>query len=252
MRINIPRSWDEVFTDQFITLSKLETTEMAFYEKNMEILSILTDTMPDDECWEDMDIDELTNHIKNIKWVMTEPPSTFNKNMLNFEIIDINRLTFGEFIDLDYFFAENYYDNLTKIAAILYKKTKRDEWDNLVYEPYGKYSIDERAILFEEVKITEIFGIIRYYLDFKKELAKIYEQLFEPNFEDIEEDPDLQYEDEEKDLIRQEEMAKKWSWESVLYKLSDGDVSKYDIITEMPVIFIFNQMSFIRDMKFDV
>ena len=252
MKINIPLSWDSIYVDQFISLSKLDTSEMSFYEKNMEWLSILTDTMPDDDIWQDMDIDELSGYIKNIKWVVTEPSSLFKKEMFNLEIIDINKLTFGEFIDLDYYFAENYYEHLTKIAAILYKKTKRDEWDNLVYEPYGKYSIETRAELFEEAYITDIFGIISYYLDFKKELAKIYEQLFEPNFEDIEEDPDLQYEDEEKDLIRQEEMNKKWSWESVLYKLSDGDVSKYDIITEMPVIFIFNQMSFIRDMKFDI
>jgi len=249
---NIPKFWDEVYVDQFISLYKLtEDIDKGSYEKNIEVMSILTDTMPDDDEWLDMDIEDLADSISSLKWISTTTPTLiFNKKINGLEIIDINKLSFGEFIDLDSLFGDNYYNNLTKIAAILYKKTKVDEWGNTLYEPYGKYDINKRAILFEEVYITEIYGILSYYLEFKKELFNIYELLFEPTFDD-EENDDEEYDDEERDIIKQEEVAKKWSWENILYKLSEGDITKYDAITEMPVIFIFNQMSFLKDMKTD-
>ena len=141
----IPNNWDEVYLDQFIELIKINDKDLGFYEKHIEILSILTDTLPTDEFWEDIDVSELNSCISRLKWLSLEPTNSHSKIIQGMECIDINKLSFGEFIDIDYLYAEDRYDNLNKICSILYRKTKYDEWENLIYEPYGEYAPGARA-----------------------------------------------------------------------------------------------------------
>lgn len=244
---NLPNNWDEVYTEQFISLRNIPT-DIPVFTRQIEILGILTDILPDDDIWDDMDINDLTRYIVSLKWLKQEPTTNPSKKIDEYTLLDINKITFGEFIDLEHFFTD-YYNNLPLICSILYRKTKLDEWQNIQYEKYN-YDIYTRQSFFLDQPITKVYGVLKYYLDFKNSIHNNYQSLFEPI---IEEDDDYSEEDitdpEELKEIEEEKKHKKWAWENILYKLSEGDITKYDAILDKPVIFIFNQMGFLKEMK---
>jgi hypothetical protein len=67
--------------------------------------------------------------------------------------------------------------------------------------------------------------------------------------EDDQYDDEDELDEEDIEAENNEKVYRNWVWENILYKLSNGDITKYDTITAMPLIFIFNQLSFMKDMK---
>lgn len=252
MKINLPKNWDSVLADQFIELKKLDDVESSFFIKQIEMLAILTDTLPDDEIWEDLDVEELSNLIKDISWLKQEPSNDFKKTIDNLTCIDINQLKFGEFIDLEHYFSSNnYYQNLFEICAIFYRQTKTNEWGKLIIEPYSNVNISERSEKFKELPITYIYGLIKYYKNYKENILKTYEKLFEPQFDTTEEDS-TEYDPEDIAIIEEEKVMVKWGWENVIFKLTKGDIIKYEEITDLPLVMVLNHLSHIKDMKLEI
>jgi len=243
--VNLPKSWDEVYMDQFIDIKQLGD-DCTYFLRGVQILSILTDTLEDDEMWEDMDIDDISDILKELKWLRQTPSNSKIEQFDEYRSIDINSLTFGEWIDLEYYF-QDYFTNLDKISAIMYRKWSIDEWGEIILQKNGTYNLENRANSFMEMPITRFFWLINYYLEFKKMITSTYEVLFEPQI--VEDDEEVEYDDEEQEEIRKEEAFKKWSWETILNKFADGDITKYDEILNMPIVFIFNQLSFKKEMN---
>lgn len=244
--VNLPKSWDDVCLDQWISLKNIDK-DLSLYGKWKEILCILTDTLSDDELWDDLDVLELTNMIDGLKWLSIEPISNPTYKVLDLNVIDINKLTLGEFIDLEWYFKE-YNENLNIIASILYRKTIINEWGNVIYEPHGSYNIQDRANTFNEYSINNFYWLIKYYLDFKTSIINTYSDLFDPPIEDLE-DEELTPDEIEEEL--RDKSRVRWAWELVLHRLSSGDITKYDSITSLPLIFVLNQLSFRKEMKIE-
>jgi hypothetical protein len=240
----LPTNWNEVYVDQYLTLKKMDDDESSFFFRNITILSILTDTLPEDDMWQNMDVYELNTIIKQLKWLRSEPTINFKKQIGEYTCIDINTLSFGEFIDLNYYISNDFFDNFFLFCAVFYRKTKQDEWGNTMFEPYGSYDLNQRAKEFEELYITDVFGLIKYFSDYREFIYKSYENIFQPIIEDEEE---VEFDEEEQKEIEQEKLKEKWSWENLLHKLSNGDITKYDMITSKPFIFILNHLSFLKD-----
>lgn len=229
----LPKSWHDVLLDQFVALKSIGD-DVAYYKMHISILAILTDTMPDDEYWKEYDVEELHSLIKELNWLKADPK--FEK-LEGFKTLNIEKILLGEWIDLDYFF-QDYFTNLHLIAAIFLKQNG-EEYD---------YDIYERGESFHELPVTHFFWLIKYFLDYKKHIIFTYSTLYGPQIEDDYEEP-IEYDEEELKDIEEEKINEKWSWESVLYKLSDGDITKYDQILKMPLIFILNQLSFRKEMN---
>jgi len=247
--INLPNNWDEIYYDQFLLLKELDLSESSYYAKNISRLAILTDTLEDDEVWEDIDVEELSVMIKGLYWLKTEPSTDFSRKIGDLTFKEINKISFGEFIDLEYYFSTDYFLHLPEICAILYRKTKQDEWGNTIFEPYDNINIDERKNLFNDLPISNIYGIIKEYLKFKDLINNTYKNLFEITLDEseLDEEPEAYNEEEQAEIAYENKIAK-WSWENVLNKLSNGDLTKYEDITNLSIIFILNQLSYRKDM----
>jgi hypothetical protein len=249
--INLPKSWEEVYADQFIALKLIDDSEKGFYWRKIEILSILTDTLATDDIWEDIDVDEMSELIKSISWIKNEPNSYFSKKIGDFTYRGVNVITLGEFIHLDHCIVNGLYTNLYEICSILYRRSRLDDWGNVEFEPYGKIDFELRKKLFEdlELKITDIYGVVDEFLEFKKLITESYSNLFNgPDPE--EEDDDSQFTEEELEIIRKEEAReaeqRQWSWENIIRGLANDDITKFDSITDLPLIFVLNQLSYIK------
>lgn len=237
----LPNSWREVKVWQYQDLVNLNIDGKGIFEKYIEYLSILTETEVDE--WEDMDIEDISNIIKNIQWLKKAPSSNYKTNIGKFTLINLNTLTLGEYIDIEHLIDDGVFKNFHKILAILYKQTKLDEWGEIRYEPYN-YNLGARSELFLDLSIDDVYGIINYYNQFKEMFIKTYSNLFNPNIPEEDLDPEEELTAEDKREIEKEKERAKWSWESLIYNICQGDLTKYDKVLDLPLIFVFNQITF--------
>lgn len=241
-QFNIPKRWEEVTVAQYQDLISASIEGKSIYEKYIEWLSIITDTMPDE--WEDMDIDEVGNIIQNIHWLRKEPSTKYKEELDGKTLKVFNNLTLGEFIDLEYFTKEDWVSNLPIIMAILYRQTKKDEWGNTIVEPYDNIDIHARALYYQEIPITDVYGVMLKFNLFKKEIYEGYKYLFMPNLADAElDDVEELTPEEQKDQAKEEQMSR-YSWENLIYSLANEDITKQDTILRMPLIGVFNHLSY--------
>lgn len=239
-QFNLPLSWKEVKLYQYQDLVSLNIEGKGIFEKYIEYISILTET--DVEDFEEMDIEDVSTIINSIKWLKTAPSTNYKTTIGDLHLIDLNKLTLGAYIDIEYF-KQDLFKNFHLILAILYRKTRLNEWGEIIYEPYS-YDIEKRSEVLLDESINAVFGIINYYNNFKENFLKTYADLFNqtPSEEDLDPIEDLSPEDL-KELAKEKE-KERWSWESLIYNLCDGDLTKYDKVLELPLIFVFNQISF--------
>lgn len=229
----IPNNWSEVTVAKFIEIKKIPL-DASVLEIYIELVSIFTDI--DDEVINKMDILEFIKYGSKFTWLNETLTTKFNKQINDLKFIECMSLSLGEFIDLDYYVANNMYDNLPNICSVFYKK-----------ENGSKEEPDFYLLL----SITEVFGVLTEYLNFKLMLEENYKHILTQQY-DEEEDLSMFDEEELKEIqkeIENEKRAKKWAWETLLYNLTNGDVTKYDSILDKPIIFIFNHLSFLKDNK---
>jgi hypothetical protein len=226
--MNIPKSWNQIKVDQFIELHNLEEEGLgSLFLYQLESLAILTDEDADEI---DITPNELIEILNSLSWVKNEPRG-YSAKLGQLTFRPFTFLTLGEFIDLEHYFSEDYINNLPTICAILYRHTKSDEWGNVVYEPY-KFIPQDRAALFLELPITDVYGIIQLYLKFRADFIERYSFIFNPEI-----DGEDEMDEEDKQA---EHVENKWSWEMLLYSLSGEDITKVDHITDLPLVFVFN------------
>jgi len=233
----LPKSWNDIDVLQFKELRTLKDIPELF-SREIEALATLTG-LPSEEL-EDYDVDEIQKFMKELHWINSEPPKKYK--------LEFNKLTLGEFIDIEYFFSKDYIENISEIAAVCYKKTKKNEWKETIYEPYT-YSPFDRAYLFDEIPIPNIYGIIPEYLSFRDNFMKTYANLFEPEFEEETEEDIKDLTPEEKKEIQEEKKIKKWSWERLLYSICNEDLTKINQVSDLSLIFVFNMLSMKKELN---
>ena len=241
--MQLPKNWNSLTTSQFIELKALKEEDFgSLFLYNLEVLSIVTDTDPEE--LEDLEPEKLVEYIYELNFLRREPSKSATKEIDNLRFKPFNQLTFGEFIDLEYYFSNDFVTNLTNICALCYRKTQYNNWNVEEFEPYRFNPVD-RSWEFMSTSITETYGVIPEYLKFRGELMQSYENLFMPDVEDTGEDLDPEDLKEE----QEEQRFKKWGWEKVIYDLAGEDITKADQITDLPLIMVLNFMSMKYELK---
>lgn len=246
MALKIPKGWAEVSVDKFIQLKSVEvndfSTQLSF---RMDQLFILTDTDIDNDIWDTIPAENLIELFKQLEWLNTSPSIAFKRTIG--DLTYKNKLTLGEFIDLEYLCSVNFITNLPDICAILYRKTRINGWGHTLIEPRG-YNETERSAIFLEVPITDVYGALHEYLNLKKTILDTYNNMLdEEDKEEIEPEPDATAEDIK--VIKQDQLAKRWAWERTIHTYSQKSNLTFNEVTNLPLIFFFNQLSMFHDLK---
>lgn len=245
--IELIKSWKEVDVEMFMDLKVIDLNEFSTrYSFQLEQLCILTGTVFDDDIWDDMSVDDIEDYFDKIAWVNKEPKGTIKQTLGKYKYKGMDRLTLGEYIDLDIYCSKGYFRNLDLICAVLFRKYKVDEFENVIFEDYN-FNIDNRKEDFHSINILDVYGIIQEFLKFKEEIEKSYEILFQ-NTPDGDDESDTDLTPEEKSLLKKElELEKKkasWIWEDTVYKLAGGDITKMEDIFNLNVKFVFNMLGY--------
>jgi hypothetical protein len=241
MENKISKSWTEVSTYQYLELINSFEND-SIIEKYIQFLCILSDT--EIEYWYKKDIEEIFNLVKELVFLEKEPESILNKELENFNLIDINKIKLGEFIDIEYYLNNGGISNLHKIATIMYKKFKHDEFGNVILEQYDNINFEKRAEFFLNQPITNIIGIVKYINEFKNTFNNNFKSILEPEINEEDLDPEEELTIEDKKAIEKEKLMKAWTWEFLLNNLTHGDITKYNEVLNLPLIFVFNQLTF--------
>jgi hypothetical protein len=253
--INIPRSWDEVRIDMFVELDSIDIEQFESISAiQLERLSILTDTSSDDDIWDDMDIRTMNKIVSDIKFLSTKPSTNLNKSLLNGDLIliDFNTLTFGAFIDLEFYLKKGENQNLHKITTVLFRKHKVDEWGNVRMEPYANINMNTRSnMIMEECLLSQVYGALSAYKEWREVFLTTYSTLFQPPIEDDYDKEDLSEEElfELEEIEKEEAKMAEFGWQRMLISLSDNDFTKIDDYLEMGVVFLFNMLSVKKALK---
>ena len=245
-------SWNDITVDQFIQLKSVEESDFhSLLSFKMDQLFILTNTSIDDDIWNDVDTDKLQELFEQMDWLKVQPSLNFSRNVLSYYFKELNTITLGEFIDLEHLFNINYLLKLPEICAILYRQNRLNEWNHNIIEP-RTYNEADRADEFMDVKITEVFGILQAYLTFKKKFIDGFENLFEePITEQEEEEAPEPLTAEDFEAVRKEKAVVKWNWERIIFHFAQTHTLTFDQVTELKLIFVFNQLSMMKDLKLD-
>ena len=124
---DLPKSWNDITVAKYEDILTEMKKEQLLFSKQIQILSILTNVDLDNELWDDLSVEDVTGVLNKVKWLFTTQPSSI-VNVKDKIQLQLDKVTLGEFIDLEYYFTNNFEDNLHVIFAILLRKTQEDKW----------------------------------------------------------------------------------------------------------------------------
>ena len=240
----LPKKWSNISLEQFIEISEIDK-EQGANGYNSDLLAIVTDMSYDEV--DELDIDEMVQMVADMKWANTQPSKQYKHELLGMKIKPLSKLCLFEYIDLDYYFNDNYHTNLDKICAILYRQTKVNEWGEVVLETYD-YDINVRAEKFLDLPITDVYGIVAEFLKFRENFLDVYKNLFGEAEEELTAEDKAAMEPEEIKEVEAEVKNNKWSWERMIYGLTDGDITKSEAVGALPLTYVFNMLGMKKEL----
>ena len=228
----MPQQWSQISVSQFLELNSL-SSEDGIFNYHIDVLSALTDS--DISYFEELELNELSELTKQIKWLQSDPSRRYKSKLDNYVLKPFSKLTLGEFIDLEHYFSNNYLDHFCHILALLYRRTSKNVYGDDIIEPYD-YSPRDRLDWYLDYPITDVYGLIPEYLKFRENFTNTYTNLL---VDVVADDEVLEDADEIKEQKREQE-KQKFAWESTIMALCNDDLSKFNSILEMPVVLVFN------------
>ena len=242
--MHLPKSWSEIDVLQFKEIRELYSIEEVF-NREIEILAIVADVSSEE--LEDLDIEEVTAMINEIKFVNSEPSKQYKHQVNDYHFKPLDKLTIGEYIDLEFYFSKDYNQNIGHIASIFYRQKSTNEWGVTVFEPYN-FSPRQRFELFEDYCINDIYGIVPEFIAFRENFMETYGNLFHDETDSDEEEDKPTTSQESKDLqLKKSEL--KWGWERLVYSLCNEDLTKFNEVINLPLIMTFNMLAMKKELN---
>lgn len=162
---------------------------------------------------------------------------------LELYIFDFNKITFGQFIDLEYL-IENYYDNIHRIIATIYLVSTKEKFKERTFEDYSTINVEERAIyILDNIYVNDVYFNLEKYLNFRKSFFDHFSNIFNTN-DDINVD---ELNEEELKIYKEElkaaETNKQNVWSEIIEICSNGDLTKYDEVLNTNLFLVFSKLT---------
>ena len=242
--MQLPKSWSEIDVLQFKEIRELYTITEVF-NREIEILAIVADVSSEE--LEDLDIEEVTAMINEIKFVNSEPSKQYKHQVNDYHFKPLDKLTIGEYIDLEFYFSKDYNQHISHIASIFYRQKSVNNWGVTIFEPYD-FSPRQRFELFEDYCINDIYGIVPEFIAFRENFMETYGNLFHDDQDSDEEEDKPTTTQESKDLqLKKSEL--KWGWERLVYSLCNEDLTKFNEVINLPLIMTFNMLAMKKELN---
>lgn len=160
---------------------------------------------------------------------------TFEFEGVNYRFIDLENLTFGEFIDIDTFLSQplvKRQGELNFLMALLYREV--DENNNLV--KYDGTKVKERSEKFKHLPVKYLRGSLNFFFSFRRHITKKYPLIFSSTEDPVE-------------LADKPTFESFWGWYSSLVYLSGEDILKVQEIAAKNLLEVLNFLTYMKDLN---
>jgi len=245
--MKLASSWSDISVDDFIELQGLKNAPYSsLVDRQMDTLLICSD-MTEDEV-EELTMTELHRLSRKLQFLNTEPNKNYTNKFGEFEVLPFNKITWGMFIDLEYYYTKDYVKNMKPIIGVLLRQIKQNAWNVSEYEPYN-YDPKERGSVISHLPITSVYGLITSYLDYRNNLIDVkYSNLFERPQDEDEEELTGQDRAEAEKQKAEEKKFNKWAYESITMQLAGDDITKMNDVLNLSLIYVLNILSMRSDL----
>jgi len=151
-----------------------------------------------------------------------------------YRFINLDKLTFGEFIDIDEFLSKPESERMSKmnhLMALFYREVNEDG----TLPPYNAVLVPDRSEKFRKLPLKYLRSSLNFFFSFRKHLEKKYPLIFIPNEGEIDKDNKNSFEGF-------------WGWYSILVYLSGEDILKIQEIASKNLIEVFNYLTYMKDL----
>ena len=213
--INVPTSLDEITLKQYqkyLAEQKINEDEYNLQLKAIEIFC----NVPENSVKKIIakDVRKITEKIAEL--FNSEPPLLKSFKMQGVEygfIPNLDEITFGEYIDLDTYIPQ--WENMHLAMNVLYRP--------IAHRSSGRYELVPYSTITPEKSLgapmSAVLGSLFFFIQFRKGLVDDYSELFEGGSGDT------------TSAISQ--FGQKFGWYGSLFGLSQGDITKFENITQM-------------------
>jgi hypothetical protein len=160
---------------------------------------------------------------------------TFEFRGVNYKFIDLENLTFGEFIDIDTHLSQPAHkrqSELNLLMALLYREV--DDDGKVV--KYDGSKVKERAELFRHLPIKYLRGSLNFFFSFRKHITRKYPLIFTTQDEVVE-------------IQDKPGFESFWGWYASLVYLSGEDILKVQEIAAKNLLEVFNFLTYMKDLN---
>lgn len=233
-KINVPDSWEGITLEEFIKISNLMyVDEISYY---IDIINIFNNEISIEEIekWNDDTIKAIISHLSFLNQEMdTYIQKEIKIANKTFKIIDLNKITIGEYISIQTLIDSKKLSHISAIPSIL----------SIILRPEGEEFdvsvIEERIELFsKELSILEGMNLVMNYNNWHSIILNSYSGLFKTKSDD---DDDKGFD------IGAPSMNPKWRWFSIVERLADGDITRFDTIYKQNYIDCLNLLSYWKE-----
>lgn len=238
-----PSNWTSISLPAYTELQELEAdTTLEGVDRVLEQLAVLLDTDTSDPLFDELSMDDFFDIVPRLAWLAQPPRPVLAQDLGVYRFKPLNELALGEFIDLEHWNSGDW-SSAPRIAAILYKQHRVDEWSETVWEPYG-YDLSKREQAFSTMSVSAVAGMYDHYRVWRTDFMEKYAILFEDNSrlpdDWVEEPIDPADRKAAADEAAQAAANKQWSWEHMMFSLTGGDVSRFGEVFASNVVLVFN------------
>ena len=175
------------------------------------------------------DIDNITNTINNLFKEEPKFIDRFKYNGVEFGFIPkLDEITFGEYVDLDNYLSE--WSLMHKAMCVLYRPISFTRKDKYLIEDYEGSDVYDM----QDVSLDIVFSSLVFFLEFKERIIESYPELFSKS-------------EGNSFATAETGFNEKWSWYQSIYGLAQGDVRRFDEVTQLKLHSCLQYLAFEKD-----
>jgi hypothetical protein len=186
--MKIPKELKDIKLKQLELIADIDENSTS-QERRLKEIAILCD-MDYNDLYYSKDINTVTKLIDDLKWFYQLTTNDINQDVFEFThdnvnyklITEMNQLTFGQWVDLDYYISENQNNYWTMTKYIMALCSSINGVDHSY--PSTSNDLSERVSVIENLSLDIVYGYTSYFLKKKdklKELSQVYSILNSQN-----------------------------------------------------------------------
>jgi hypothetical protein len=186
--MKIPKELKDINLKQLELIANIDENSTT-QERRLKEIAILCN-IDYNELYYSKDVKTVTNAMNDLKWFYELTPQDINQDVfefthdnINYKLIkEMNELSFGQWVDLDYYISDNQENYWTMTKYIMALCSSINGVDHSY--PSTSNDLSKRVSVIENLSLDIVYGYTSYFLKKKnrlKELSQVYSMLNSQN-----------------------------------------------------------------------